>query len=345
MVARVRCKLAVEDGGGRTAEPMKKQTKLWQRERCVFTRDTPDVLRTQAGKAKYFARPANVPRYMDGPLDGRGLMKPVPLDGTNKAESVFNTVEQTFSASAYEKWYGHSLLMASAERASVKGHVAAGMQKSVGHVDMQLCRLNKLVAKRFSLPVDPHPSIPLLSTDTGERFGVEYAEEAEMRLKGTTPQFKEIKPPSFEDLFSTAWTHDFAEEDEAARQASTGPRARTKKAKQDAVDAVVAAHPDLFNIPPDLSFVLKGWHPRNNLCQVGGDCCKKFPDGRPANCHLKGLGPNKHQPGGHKHVEGCRHGVAMGWWKLLQKKLQEAEQEAPVVVEEEEDTGAGIGVV
>jgi len=50
-----------------------------------------------------------------------------PLDGTNKIESSWSAIEKTFSASSYAEDYAHALGMASAERVSVKGNVAAGM--------------------------------------------------------------------------------------------------------------------------------------------------------------------------------------------------------------------------
>ena len=129
-------------------------------ERCVFTSKSLAALRTQADKAEYYERPIGVPRYQELGRDGRGLIILSSLDGTNKVciphpipiptpapssspspiayspspnhtsqvESDFNRLETTESASSYKPKHAHGLLMASAERLSVKGNVAVGLQ-------------------------------------------------------------------------------------------------------------------------------------------------------------------------------------------------------------------------
>lgn len=62
----------------------------------------------------------------------------------------------SLSASSYSEAYGHALLQASAERISVKGNVAAGLQADLGHFDTKQARDNNEICKRRSMAL-PHP--------------------------------------------------------------------------------------------------------------------------------------------------------------------------------------------
>ena len=79
----------------------------------------------------------------------------------------------SLSASSYSEAYGHALLQASAERISVKGNVAAGLQADLGHFDTKQARDNNEICKRRSMAL-PHPDPQPLRADTGARFGAEY---------------------------------------------------------------------------------------------------------------------------------------------------------------------------
>ena len=169
--------------------------------RCVFTQKSLGALRTQAEKAKYYRRPEGQPRYMVLRQDGRGLNVYCPLDGTNKVESDFYKLEMTLSASRYEKDHGHGLLMASAQRLSIKGNIAAGILTDPGHCDLQILRVRNEVALKHGKP-PPYPDVPPTSADTGARFAVDYY-DLEIRRQGgeehPTPQ--PIKPPSTKLLY------------------------------------------------------------------------------------------------------------------------------------------------
>ena len=164
-----------------------------RQERCVFTSKSLHALRTQAKKAKYYERPSDVPRYQVLGTDGRGLTILSALDGTNKVESDFNKLETTESASSYQPKHAHGLLMASSERLSVKGNVAVGMQRDLGHVDMQLARERNATARKHGFLV-PYPDIAELQPDTGARFVHEYFEQELKRRKGEPV----LEPPKFE---------------------------------------------------------------------------------------------------------------------------------------------------
>ena len=68
-----------------------------------------------------------------------------PVDSTSKTESSFNALEVSLSASSYSEACGHALLLASAQRFSVKGNVAAGLQADLGHFDTQQARDNNAI--------------------------------------------------------------------------------------------------------------------------------------------------------------------------------------------------------
>lgn len=168
--------------------------------RCVFTQKTLHALRTQAAKAIYYRRPQGLVRYTVLKQDGRGLNVYCPLDGTNKVESDFHKLETTLSASRYGKDLGHGLLMASAQRLSVKGNIAAGILTDPDHCDLQILRMRNEVAAKHGKPL-PHPDVPPLSADTGARFGVNYYDLELRRQAGQDPTPQPIKPPSIAPLY------------------------------------------------------------------------------------------------------------------------------------------------
>ena len=167
--------------------------KIKKEERCVFTSKTLAALRTQAEKAKYYQRPAGAPRYMELGEDGRGLIILAALDGTNKVESDFHKLETTESASSYKPKHAHGLLMASAERLSVKGNVAVGLLPDLVHSDMQLARERNAVCRKHGFAV-PYPMVADLEPDTGARFVHEYWEQQLKRRAGEPVPV----PPTYE---------------------------------------------------------------------------------------------------------------------------------------------------
>lgn len=231
-------------------------------ERCVFTQKTLHALRTQANKAQFYRRPQGLPRYMVLGQDGRGLNVYCPLDGTNKVESDFHKLETALSASSYAKEHGHGLLMASAQRLSIKGNIAAGILSDPGHCDLQLLRMRNQVAAKHGLPL-PFPDVPPLSADTGARFGCDYCDLELRRQAGEeNPIPKPIKLPSIEPFY------------QQYEPSST----------------------DKMFMPVEETGLIDWRKQRhNNPCIVGGPCCKLRKIG---SCLLEGKHvKHKHVPG------------------------------------------------
>ena len=90
--------------------------------------------------------------------------------------------------------------MASAQRLSVKGNIAAGILTDPDHCDLQILRMRNEVAAKHGKPL-PHPDVPPLSADTGARFGVNYYDLELRRQAGQDPTPQPIKPPSIAPLY------------------------------------------------------------------------------------------------------------------------------------------------
>ena len=273
--------------------------------KCVFTSKSRDSIRSQANKAQFYARPLGLPRYLQFGETSCGLPILSPLDGTNKTESSFSALEISLSASSYSEEYGHALLMASAERISVKGNVAAGLLAHLGHYDTQQARDNNAICARRGMAL-PHPDLQPLRADTGARFGAEYLRRGEAakrrRLDGGASSSAEeeeqqvFKAPSV-DRYYERWQHEFAK--------------GAPKKKEKELDEVQLQL--LLTMPNDdeaKDLVRGGWNPKHsNKCVVGGACC-----------HLRDKGPCPPGPkhaSKHKHVPGCLHGRGLAIRKRL----------------------------
>ena len=218
----------------------------------------------------------------------------------------------------YGAEYGHGLLMASAERISVRGNIAAGLLHDYGHHDMQLLRDANDVARRFGLPV-PYPDVPALGEDTGERFGLDYfnlevpaakrrrcgngkapmaalaaAEAPEAAAAAPPPKFAVPTP----EPYLAPWTHVFAEEPTLSAAELTA----------------------LFSVGDDevvAEMVRTGEHSRRSaakLCPVGGACCHMWKRGGPCS-------GAKHKPGLHKHTTDCPQGKGNALSLAMKKRL------------------------
>eukprot|EP00966_Prymnesium_polylepis_P151505 3501057-Prymnesium_polylepis.1 len=109
--------------------------------KCAANLETIHALKLLAAKAPNFERPVGVARYtQEAKPDGRGLAVLAALDGTNKTESTWQSMQTTLSAHSYSKDSGHGYLMAAANRLSMKGETMMLGVPSYGFYDQQLQR-------------------------------------------------------------------------------------------------------------------------------------------------------------------------------------------------------------
>jgi len=284
--------------------------------KCAWTHESLNALRTLAGKAEGFRRPMDVPRSIPvAKENGRGQKPRAKLDGTNTTESANNDLETTMSASYYNMDNAHAYMMASAQRASIRGEVEMFGVADVGHCDRELCRQTNEVCRMAGF-ASQYPDVPELDPDTGARFGCQHFEVARKTMKGESRPSLPLSAPSSAKRFFQTTTREFsAEELRTRRKRKTREESQVEETDLDIMNVdmkqLCAKAGVAYNDDPDgkRALLARAKSPglayetslpvEKRLCPPGGACCAAYQ------CR-NGSGNKKHI-GSHNHLPSCLH--------------------------------------
>jgi hypothetical protein len=282
--------------------------------KACCTEETVHALKLLAAKACNFERPAHIERYTAlAKPDSRGLPVLAALDGTNKTESTWRSLQTTLSAQTYSKEAAHSYIMAGANRISMKGETMMMGVPDYGHCDQQLMVDTNEVCARAGLE-QPYQVDPL-QKDTGARFAVQYFDRC---ISKTTDPPPTIEIPTVDKYFRST-TH-------VPEPGPPAPRKKRPRPEHSAQVDVDAMSGDMFaNLCHKANVKCseeEKWLARVNLkresekpahkrlCVPGGACCDL--NGFAERCKEKGSHVSSHT-----HVATCKHARATKLQKYL----------------------------